>query len=81
MTQPLEGSPAFATENSCVEADLVDISTQIAGRIAVIEVDEGDLVATGATLDRIDTRTLEAQLAFGAEARIKLDGFGHSGTG
>ncbi|CTQ34572.1 HlyD family secretion protein [Jannaschia rubra] len=63
LTRPEVGPAAFATGNGRVEADLIDVASQIAGRIAEISADEGDLVAAGDVLARIDTDTLEAQLA------------------
>jgi len=55
---PPEG---FARGNGRVEADLVDVSTRLSGRIADIAVQEGDLVAQGDILAVMDTTELEAQ--------------------
>ncbi len=56
------GPPAFAQGNGRVEADLVDVASEITGRMAVVHVQEGDLVETGQPLARIDTDSLEAKL-------------------
>lgn len=55
---PPEG---FARGNGRVEADLVDVSTRLSGRVAEIAVQEGDLVAQGDVLAVMDTTELEAQ--------------------
>jgi HlyD family secretion protein len=55
---PPEG---FARGNGRIEADLVDISTRLAGRISEITVREGDLVQPGNVLAVMDTTELEAQ--------------------
>lgn len=63
---PPEG---FARGNGRVEADLVDVSTRLSGRVATIAVQEGDLVAAGDVLAVMDTTELEAQKAR-AEAAV-----------
>lgn len=63
---PPEG---FARGNGRVEADLVDVSTRLAGRVGTIAVQEGDLVAAGDALAVMDTAELEAQKAR-AEAAV-----------
>lgn len=55
---PPEG---FARGNGRIEADLVDISTRLTGRVAEITVREGDLVQPGDLLAVMDTSELEAQ--------------------
>jgi len=57
---PPEG---FARGNGRIEADLVDVSTRLAGRVAKVAVQEGDLVAEGDVLAVMDTAELEAQQA------------------
>lgn len=57
------GPPAFASGNGRVEADLVDVASEITGRVAKVLVQEGDLVAEGDPLAQIKTDTLEAQKA------------------
>ena len=63
---PPEG---FARGNGRVEADLVDVSNRLSGRVATIAVQEGDLVAAGDVLAVMDTTELEAQKAR-AEAAV-----------
>ena len=55
---PPEG---FARGNGRIEADLIDISTRLNGRVAEIAVREGDLVQPGDLLAVMDTSELEAQ--------------------
>ncbi|AKI03302.1 multidrug resistance efflux pump (plasmid) [Hoeflea sp. IMCC20628] len=57
---PPEG---FARGNGRIEADLIDISPRLAGRVAEIRVREGDLVQSGDVLAVMDTAELRAQLA------------------
>lgn len=59
----------FASGNGRIEATEVDVATKLAGRVANIEVDEGDFVEPGQVLARMDTQVLEAQLA---QARAQL---------
>ncbi|MFO7592993.1 MAG: efflux RND transporter periplasmic adaptor subunit [Pseudomonadota bacterium] len=56
---PPEG---FARGNGRLEADLIDISPRLAGRVADIKVREGDRVQTGDVLAVMDTAELESQL-------------------
>lgn len=51
----------FARGNGRVEADLVDVSTRLAGRVSEINVREGDLVQPGDVLAVMDTTELMAQ--------------------
>lgn len=55
---PPEG---FARGNGRIEADLVDVSTRLSGRVAEIMVREGDLVQVGDVLAVMDTSELAAQ--------------------
>lgn len=55
---PPEG---FARGNGRIEADLVDISTRLAGRVSEITVREGDLVQPDDALAVMDTDALQAQ--------------------
>jgi HlyD family secretion protein len=55
---PPEG---FASGNGRIEADLIDISPRLAGRVAAIRVQEGDLVQPGGILAVMDTTELESQ--------------------
>ena len=54
--------PGLAAGNGRLEADEIDIETKFAGRIARLNVDEGDLVSAGQVLAVMDTRDLEASL-------------------
>jgi len=49
--------------NGRIEATEIDIATKIAGRVQEIMVNEGDFVSEGQVLARIQTDSLEAQLA------------------
>lgn len=62
--------PGFAVGNGRIEADEVDVSTKYAGRVAEILVDEGDMVAAGAVIARMDVRETEAQLRT-AQAKLR----------
>lgn len=53
----------FSRGNGRIEADLIDISPKLAGRVAEIRVREGDLVKAGDVLAVMDTAELRAQLA------------------
>lgn len=53
----------IASVNGRVEAVQVDISTKIPGRVKEAVVNEGDLVAIGQIVARMDVAQLEAQLA------------------
>ena len=57
---PLEG---FAVGNGRLEATEVDIATKFHGRVEEILFDEGDRVQAGQIVARMDTASLEAQLA------------------
>ena len=59
----------IASGNGRIEAKLVDIAAKEALRVKEILVDEGALVKPGDVLVRMDTATLEAQLA---EARLNV---------
>ena len=48
--------------NGRLEAIQVDVATKFAGRIAEILLDEGDAVAVGQVVARMDTTSLQAQL-------------------
>ncbi len=54
--------PNFASGNGRLEATEIDVSTKLAGRVNVINVDEGDFVTRGQLLAVMQTDTLEAQL-------------------
>jgi len=69
--------PGIAAGNGRLEADEIDIDTKYAGRIATLLADEGDLVAGGQALARMDSRDLEASLgkaqALARQAQRALD--------
>nr|WP_091684726.1 HlyD family efflux transporter periplasmic adaptor subunit [Methylocapsa palsarum] len=56
--------------NGRVEAQEIDIETKFAGRVAQLFVDEGDMVAPGQIVARMDVRDLEASLAK-AESQVQ----------
>jgi HlyD family secretion protein len=57
------GLPAgIASGNGRLEATEVDITTKFAGRLAEVSVKEGDDVAAGQVLARLDVRELQAEL-------------------
>lgn len=58
--EPLEG---FAIGNGRLEATEVDIATKFSGRVKEILFDEGDKVESGQIVARMDTASLQAQLA------------------
>lgn len=58
------GLPVGITSgNGRLEADEIDIDTKFAGRIARLDVDEGDVVAASQTVGLMDSQDLEASLA------------------
>lgn len=68
--KPASLPSGFAKANGRIEATDIDIATKIAGRVKQILVDEGDLVATGQVLVKMDTESLEAQKRE-AQAQLK----------
>lgn len=62
--------PGFAVGNGRLEADVIDIDTKFAGRVARLLVDEGDMVRAGQVVAIMDTQDLQAQLKE-AEAQIR----------
>ncbi len=52
----------IVTSNGRIEADQVDVSTKIAGRVKEITAREGDLVKPGDVLARMDTAELNAMI-------------------
>lgn len=61
--------PGIASANGRLEADQIDVSTKMAGRIIEILVQEGDFVDAGAVVARMDRAELDAQMA-GAKAQV-----------
>jgi HlyD family secretion protein len=60
----------FASGNGRIEATEVDVASKLGGRIASIEVDEGDFVEAQQLVARMDTQVLDAQLAQ-AQAQLR----------
>ncbi len=54
--------PGFAKANGRLEAEQVEIAAKYPGRIADVLIKEGDMVAEGQVIARMDTAELEAQL-------------------
>jgi HlyD family secretion protein len=69
--QPETIPSGIAWSNGRIEAQEIDIGTKFAGRIAELFVDEGDTVAAGQVVARMDTQDLAASLKK-AEAQVKL---------
>ncbi len=55
--------PGIASGNGRIEAKLVDVAAKEPLRVREVLVQEGDLVRPGQVLARLDTETLESQLA------------------
>jgi HlyD family secretion protein len=60
----------FTVGNGRVEATEIDVATKLSGRVKEVLVDEGDIVAAGQIVARMDTQTVEAQLRQ-AQAQFK----------
>ena len=52
----------FARANGRIEAERVDVALKFGGRIAEVLVDEGQMVAAGAVVARIDSTELKARI-------------------
>ena len=63
--QASEKPDGIASGNGRIEATEIDIATKYQGRIAEILCREGDFLAAGQVVARMDTQTLEAQLRQG----------------
>ncbi len=61
--RPGADETGLAKGNGRIEATEIDVSTKIAGRVQEVLVNEGDFVAAGQVLARIQSDSLEAQLA------------------
>ena len=68
--QPATPGEGFVSGNGRIEATEIDVASKLAGRIARIDVDEGDFVEAGQVLARMDTGSLDAQLRQ-AEAQVR----------
>jgi len=60
---------SIASGNGRIEAETVQVATRTGGRVLKVLVSEGDMVAKGQLLVRLDTDELNASLA-GAEAQV-----------
>ncbi|WP_048306155.1 HlyD family secretion protein [Halomonas sp. PR-M31] len=59
-----EGLPeGFAKGNGRIEATEIDVATKLSGRLMEVLVDEGDFVEPGQVIARMNTDTLNAELA------------------
>lgn len=68
--QPQALPNGFVASNGRIEAVEIDIAAKLPGRVKEILVDEGDTVAAGQVLAKMDTAVLEAQLRE-AEAQLQ----------
>lgn len=67
----LSGGRYVATDNAYVKADKLNLAADVAGFVAAIEVKEGDRVAQGQPLFRLDDSVYRIALA-GAEAQLDV---------
>lgn len=70
VASPSDPPDGFAKANGRLEARQIDIIARYPGRLLEIAVEEGDTVAAGEVIARLDTRELAAALR-AAEARIQ----------
>ncbi len=69
--------PGLAQANGRIEVERVDIAAKAAGRLAEVRVREGDFIAKGETVARMDSADLVAQLAAArASVRRAEEGIG-----
>lgn len=61
-SRPAKDDGSVVSGNGRIEATEIDVATKIAGRVQEILVNEGDFVAVGQVLARIQSESLEAQL-------------------
>ena len=61
--QPEGPSEGISSGNGRIEATEIDIATRVAGRLKEVLVEEGEFVEVGQVVARMDTATLEADLA------------------
>ncbi|MBK6769212.1 MAG: efflux RND transporter periplasmic adaptor subunit [Ardenticatenales bacterium] len=64
------GDAAALEASGTIEVTEVDVAAEIGGRVVAVEVDEGDDVAVGDVVVRLDTALLDAQRA---QAQLALD--------
>ncbi len=65
-----KGPESFASGNGRIEATSVNVATKTSGRLLELKVREGDDVAAGQVIARMDTAALEADL-HEAEAQVR----------
>lgn len=74
--EPAQVPPGFAVSNGRLEAEEIQVATKLGGRVFEVLVDEGDRVAAGQVLARMDTQALAADYAVAsaniAEAQKRL---------
>ncbi len=73
LIRPQPSPPNLASGNGRIEAVEIDIATRTAGRISAITVEEGEAVAAGQIVARMDTDTLEAELREAQAERRRAD--------
>ncbi|WP_299231080.1 HlyD family efflux transporter periplasmic adaptor subunit [uncultured Halomonas sp.] len=61
--QPEAEHPGLTLGNGRIEATEIDVATRLPGRLAEVMVEEGEIVDPGRAVARMDTATLEAELA------------------
>jgi HlyD family secretion protein len=75
--KPAPLPPGIAMSNGRIEATQIDVAAKLAGRVKEVLVKEGDFVAAGQVVARMDTLALEAELhqaeALLAQARNAVD--------
>ncbi len=59
---PKEHTEEPLTASGIIQAETVAVASEFTGRIATIAVEEGDQVAAGAVIARLDTEILDAQI-------------------
>jgi HlyD family secretion protein len=79
MDQADQVPPGLARANGRIEAERVAVATKYAGRVAEILVQEGDFVAKGSVVARMDTAELLAEIAAAkAKAEQAVQGVGQA---
>lgn len=61
--RPEAENPGLTTGNGRIEATEIDVATRLPGRLAEVLVEEGEILEPGRAVARMDTATLEAELA------------------
>ncbi|WP_211207949.1 biotin/lipoyl-binding protein, partial [Teichococcus cervicalis] len=54
--------PFIVAVNGRIEAEQIDIASKIAGRVASLAIEEGQMLEAGAVVARLDASTQQAQL-------------------